>query len=185
VRAVRLVGGRSRGAGSPLSDWDFTVETRDFEALAPELPEILAPFAPLGTLWDPRSSSAFFMVILPGGVRLDLEFDQPQKPEPRWAASADTLPRIDAHFWNWSLYLASKREKSREDLVDEGLKQLSSYLLAGLGVDEVPASIERAIELYLRVRERAERRFGVAVPRSLGEDVRRAISAAAGTRSRR
>jgi hypothetical protein len=185
VRAVRLVGGRSRGTESALSDWDFTVETDDFEAIARELPEIFAPFAPLATLWDPRSASAFFMVLLPGGVRLDLGFDHGQEPEPRWVVSVETLSRIDAHFWNWSLYLASKREKGREDLVREGLEQLASYVLVGFGIDEVPVSIERAIELYLTARGQAERRFGVAVPRQLGEDARSAISAAAGTRSRR
>ena len=177
VRSLRLVGSRSRGAQSPLSDWDFLVETDDFDALAPRLPELVAPLEPLGQLWDPLSEEAsYYMLILRGPVKVDLAFERPPVLQPAWVATAETLPRIDAHFWDWTLWLASKREKGDDGLVRAMLSHMSGYLLSALGVEEVPGSLERAVELYLDARERAERRLGVHVPRELGEEVARVFA---------
>ena len=178
VRAVRLVGSRSRGDETPLSDWDFLVETDEFESLAAELPRIVEPLEPLGQLWDPLSEEApYYMMILRGPVKVDLAFERPNVTQPPWVATAETLPHIDAHFWDWTLWLASKREKGHDDLVRAMLEHMSPYLLATLGVEEVPTTLERAIELYVDARERAEARFGVRVPRELGDEVRRAVVA--------
>jgi predicted nucleotidyltransferase len=37
VRSVELVGSRARGRGTERSDWDFRVESDNFDALASEL----------------------------------------------------------------------------------------------------------------------------------------------------
>ena len=186
VRSVELVGSRRRGDETRLSDWDFLVDTDDFDALAPELPRLVEPLEPLGHLWDPLSEEApYFMLILRGPVKVDLAFDRPNVTQPPWVATRETLPRIDAHFWDWTLWLASKRERGQDDLVRAMLDHMSSYLLAALGVEEVPATLERAIALYGEARDRAEARFGVRVTRELGEEVARAVSGSAGTRSRR
>ncbi len=186
VRSVRLVGSRSRGVESPLSDWDFLVDTDDFDALAPTLPELVAPLEPLGQLWDPLSEEGtYYMLILRGPVKVDLAFDRPPVLPPPWVARAETLPQIDAHFWDWTLWLASKREKGHDELVRAMLPQMFRYLLSGLGVEEVPQSLENAVELYVAARERAEQRLGVEVPRALGDEVAGAVTESAGPRSRR
>src|SRR6266542_2148535 len=53
VRSVSLAGSRAAGTPTPLSDWDFGIETDDLEALTPALPELLAPLEPLAQQWDP------------------------------------------------------------------------------------------------------------------------------------
>ncbi len=185
VRAVRLVGSRAHGAHSRLSDWDFLVETDDLDALAPRLPQLVAPLEPLGQLWDPLSEdeSSYYMLILRGPVKVDLVFERPNATRPRWEPSADNLVEIDAHFWDWLLWTASKREKGERELVELMLDRMSSYLLVPLGVVEVPRSLEHAAELYVAARAHAERRLGVRVPRALGDEVARTVSRRAGTRS--
>ena len=177
VRSVELVGSRGANAASPLSDWDFLVGTDDFDALAAELPRLVEPLEPLGQLWDPISEdeSSYYMLMLRGPVKVDLVFDRPNVTRPAWVASAETLPQMDAHFWDFLLWIASKREKG--ELVAHVLELLWTHLLRPLGVEEVPRTVERALELYVEARERAEARFGVRVPRELGEEVRRAVVA--------
>ena len=187
VRGVRLVGSRAHGRASPLSDWDFLVETDDIDAVAAELPELVAPLKPLGQLWDPISEdeSSYYMLILPGPVKVDLVFERPNVTRPPWVPSAETLREMDAHFWDFLYWIASKREKGEDEIVAHVLELLWSHILRPLGVEEVPASVEQALERYLAARERAEERLGVRVPRALGDEIVRAISEAAGTRSRR
>src|SRR6266536_3333970 len=43
VRSVKLVGSRAQGRATKRSDWDFCLETDQFEKLARALPELLAP----------------------------------------------------------------------------------------------------------------------------------------------
>ena len=176
MRDVRLVGSRAHGRETPRSDWDFLVETDDFDALAPQLPALIEPLGPLSWVWDPLSDDAtYFMFMLPGPRKVDLAFDRPPEPQPPWTVSAETLPRIDAHFWDFALWLSSKREKGNDDLLRHLVPVLGRHILAPLGVAEVPATIERAVELYLPARERAEERLGVRVPRALGDEVRPAL----------
>jgi predicted nucleotidyltransferase len=177
VRSVRLVGSRSRDAHSSLSDWDLFVETDDIDAVAAELEELVAPLEPLGQLWDPLSEDegSYYMLVLRGPVKVDLVFDRPNAPRPPWEPSAENLREIDAHFWDWTLWLASKREKGDAALVERMLPLMLRHLLGPLGGRDVPTSIEHAIDLYLPLRERAERRFGVVVPRALGDEVARAV----------
>ena len=178
VRGVRLVGSRSTGRASPLSDWDFLVETDGIDAVAAGLPELVAPLEPLGQLWDPISEdeSSYYMLMLPGPVKVDLVFERPNVTRPPWEPSAENLVAIDAHFWDFFYWIASKREKGEHDLVARVLTLLASHILRPLGVEEVPRSLDHAEELYLAARERAEERFGVRVPRALGEEVAAAVT---------
>ena len=52
VRRVRLAGSRARGEAHELSDWDFDVDTDDFESVARDLPVLVAPLAPVSAQWD-------------------------------------------------------------------------------------------------------------------------------------
>ena len=177
VRGVRLVGSRSTGRASALSDWDFLVETDDIDAVAAELPQLVAPLEPLGQLWDPISEdeSSYYMLILRGPVKVDLVFERPNVTRPPWEPSAENLVEIDAHFWDFLYWIASKREKGEDELVAHVLQLLAAHILRPLGVEEVPATVERAAELYVEARERAETRFSVRVPRALGDEVRLAL----------
>ena len=184
VRSVELVGSRSRGVHSPMSDWDFLVETDDIDAVAVELPELVAPLEPLGELWDPLSEdeSSYYMLVLRGPVKVDLVFERPNVTRPPWKPTAQNLRELDAHFWDWTLWLASKREQGKASLVERSMPHMFEYLLAPLGAQNVPQSLEQAIDVYLAARDRAERRLGVRVPRALGEEVAPAVRAAAAPR---
>ena len=113
INTVTLVGSRASGQPVPLSDWDFALHTSDFAALAEALPTAVAPLEPLGTLWDPLSRRANFMLVLDGPHKVDLLFDQPTDHAAPWTPTPTTLPDIDVHFWDWVLWLAAKSQQGR------------------------------------------------------------------------
>ncbi|MGE5597332.1 MAG: hypothetical protein ACM3S1_15005 [Hyphomicrobiales bacterium] len=171
VESARLIGSRANGTATPISDWDFEVEARDFPALAAALPGLFAPLRPLCTQWDRLSKHQTFMVILPGAEKVDLLFlGQPHAIEPPWRVSADTLPAIDGHFWDWILWLASKVLNGRGELVREELAKLHEHILGPMGAP-IPDSLEQAVAEYRRARSLAERRYGVEVRRALEDAV--------------
>ena len=173
VRDVRLIGSRADGRAHELSDWDFAVETDEFEALARELPILVAPLHPIAEQWDRYSPHACYMLILAGPTKIDLLFlGQPQDYAPPWAVTAETLEAVDRHFWDWILWLEQKRRAGRVDVLVPGLESLHRYLLAPLGAEEPPGSVAGAVATYLRARGAAEERFGLAVPRRLEREVR-------------
>jgi hypothetical protein len=180
VHSVRLAGSRERGEENALSDWDFQVETHDFDALADALPRLVDQLEPLSRQWDRYSPHPTYMLMLPGPLKLDLLFlGRVNEPRPPWTLSADTLPGIDDHFWDWVLWLASKdRAGGRDPLVREQLTLLHEQLLAALGVRHPPAGVEQAVTTYLNARERAERALGVRAGRELGEEVLAELRAA-------
>jgi hypothetical protein len=173
VDSVRLAGSRARAEETPLSDWDFQVETRDFEALAAALPRLVDPLEPLSRQWDRYSPHPTYMLMLRGPLKVDLLFlGRVNEPQPPWTLCADTLAGIDDHFWDWALWLASKdRAGGREELVREQLALLHEQLLATLGVADAPASVEKAVRAYVNARAQAEQRLGVPVDRALGDEV--------------
>jgi hypothetical protein len=178
VRRVSLAGSRGAGTQTPLSDWDFAVETGDFAAVSNALPELTAPLEPLAQQWDLLGQHPTYMLMLRGPVKIDLIFfDEAMTERPPWEVSAETLAAIDAHFWDWILWLAAKRAGGRDDLVGEQLEKLHGYLLRPLGVEDAPTTIEQAVEDYLCALESTERRFGVTVPRALRDEVLPALSA--------
>lgn len=171
VRDVQLVGSRRRGDATQLSDWDFKVEVDDFHGLARDLPEVVSRLKPLGQQWDRLSVESDYMLMLRGGIKVDLIFSEPFEPLPPWEVDARALPLIDHHFWDWILWLAGKNLAGKEDLVRRELEKMSSHLLQPMGVASRPSGIEDAVSLYTSARRECERRFGVVVPKEIGQEV--------------
>jgi hypothetical protein len=172
VRAVEPVGSRAGGSPTPLSDWDFVVVTERFDEVARALPALVAALEPLGQQWDRISAYPCYMLLLAGPVKVDLIFpDEPFESRPPWTVSAETLDGIDQHFWDWILWLASKREKREDELVRRELIKLRDHLLGPLGEDRVPGSIGAAVERYRAARDEREREFDVEVSRRREREV--------------
>jgi hypothetical protein len=172
IRAVELVGSRAGGSPTPSSDWDFVVVTERFDEVGRALPALVAELEPLGQQWDRISAYPCYMLLLAGPVKVDLIFpDEPFESLPPWIVSAETLDGIDQHFWDWILWLASKREKREDELVRRELIKLRDHLLGPLGVDRVPGSIGAAVEGYRAARDEREREFGVEVSRRREREV--------------
>lgn len=174
VREVVLVGSRATGTAGPLSDYDFVVRADRLDEVLRELPAVVAPLAPLSQQWDRLGPPEYscYMLMLRGPAKIDLIFpDLPHRPEPPWEVSATTLPGIDAHFWDWILWMASKRAGGMDDLVRDQLTLLHEHLLGPLGVREPPTKIPAAVGAYLAARTEAEHRLGVRVPRALEREI--------------
>jgi len=177
VLTVELVGSRATGTPTRLSDWDFEVMTDGLDAVARELPAMVAKLEPLAQQWDRISEYPCYMLMLIGPVKVDLIFPgEPYESLPPWTVSAETLEGIDRHFWDWILWLASKREKGQDEVVPRELAKMSVHLLRPLGVDRVPGSIESALESYRSARDEREREFRVEVSRRLEHEVLHALS---------
>ena len=88
-------------------------------------------------------------------------------PQTNSAALAQTnsaaLPAIDAHFWDWSLWLGAKRLRGRDSLVGAELVNVWHHLLRPLGVGQPPANQHHAITSYRWLRRQHEQRLGVTV----------------------
>jgi hypothetical protein len=169
---VELVGSRATGTPTPLSDWDFVVVTERFDEVARALPALVAELEPLAQQWDRISAYPCYMLMLAGPVKVDLIFpDEPYESLPPWSVSAETLDGIDQHFWDWILWLASKRQKRQDELVGRELIKLRDHLLGPLGVDRAPSSIEAAVEGYRAARDEREHEFGVQVSRRREHEV--------------
>jgi predicted nucleotidyltransferase len=98
VTGVELAGSRSRGTHEELSDWDFAVETSDFDAVAHDLPTLVAPLDPLGEQWEPIGHFPVYQVLLRGPTKVEYLFlEHSQEPMPPLDPSADTLVAINTH----------------------------------------------------------------------------------------
>jgi hypothetical protein len=176
VTGVELAGSRSRGTHEELSDWDFAVETSDFDAVARDLPTLVAPLDPLGEQWEPIGHFPVYQVLLRGPTKVEYLFlEHSQEPMPPVEPGRDTLVAINTHFWDWIWWLATKAAVGRDDLVADHLPQLDAHLLQPMGVTTMPTSIDAAIELFVARRDALERKYGVSVPRALEDEVRRGI----------
>jgi hypothetical protein len=177
VRRVELVGSRARGTPTALSDWDFGVETDDLAALMPALPKLVAPLEPLAEQWDPLGEPPSYMLVVRGPVKIDLIFFHETVPHrPPWRVGPDTLAALDAHFWDWILWLAAKSAGGRDELVRDELKKMHGFLLGPLGVEAAPATIGEAVGTYLSASGEAERALGIEIPRALRDEVLPAVS---------
>jgi predicted nucleotidyltransferase len=174
VRAVRLVGSRARGDATPLSDWDFLVETDDVDAVANALPGLVRAAEPLAAQWDGLSDEAtYYMLVLRDGTKVDFVLERPPDLQPPWVVSRDTLPAIDAHFWDWVLWLGGKQLRGDDELVHAMLTRVMyDHLLAPMGAIAPPETIGAAVELYCELRDRRERELGLTVDRRLDAAVR-------------
>ena len=173
VTRVELAGSRSRGTHENLSDWDFAVETSDFGSVARDLPTLVEPLEPLAAQWKPLGHFPVYMLLLRGPTKLEYLFlDHSQEARPPVKPSRETLPTIDAHFWDWIWWLATKASVGRNDLVEEHLPRLYRHLLEPMGAVQVPGSIEAAIADFLVRRGELERHYGLEVSRAVEGEVR-------------
>jgi hypothetical protein len=175
VRDIRLVGSRAEGRATARSDWDFRVESSDFATVAESLPTVFARLDPLAQQWDRLSPHQCWMAILPGPVKVDLIFpDESHALEPPWRAGAENLSAIDAHFWDWTLWLSSKEAAGKDTVVTAELDKLFGHLLAPLGVNRRPSSIaERDHDVSRRTRSCRTRARGHGTARPRGRGRRR------------
>ncbi|MFB4317316.1 nucleotidyltransferase domain-containing protein [Actinomadura sp. 21ATH] len=172
VNRVELIGSRARGTATELSDWDFHVTAEDFGEVAADLPGLVAPYEPLAAQWDPLGDAESYLLVLPGPVKVDLIFpDVPRSWNPPWRVGPDTLPAMNAHFWDWTLWLVSKRHHGMTDRVRGELLKMSHHLLQPLGIEALPLSLEEAAERFVRARNRLEKRYGSHISRRLEEEV--------------
>jgi hypothetical protein len=97
------------------------------------------------------------MLILPGPVKVDLIFpEQVREWSPPWVVKAETLEAIDCHFWDWILWLAQKRAGGHQDQMAAGLKDMHRLMLAPMGVERVPRSLDEAVDNFAMTRADAE-----------------------------
>jgi hypothetical protein len=155
------------------------VETDDFARAADALPNLLAPLEPLVQQWDRLSDEQCWMLILRGPTKVDLIFpEEPHEHEPPWEPIADNLEALDAHFWDWMLWLRGKEVSGKQELVAKELQKLFDHLLRPLSVERVPSSIAEAIALYRDARDQIEHGFGCVVSRRLEVAVAPALTSA-------
>jgi hypothetical protein len=172
VERVWLTGSRAAGEPHELSDWDWAVKARDFDAVARDLPNALAPLEPLAALWDPYSDIQCYTLMLRGPTKVDVLFpDEPRAWDGPWRPSASTLPRIDAHFWDWILWTAQKRRGGEDDIVAESLANMHMLMLGPMGVLRPSKTVIAALDAYLEARMRLEEIYGVKVRRDLQREV--------------
>lgn len=172
VSSIQLVGSRSTGQAREESDWDFRVKADDFASVASALPELFAPLKPLAQQWDRLSDEQCWMLIFRGPIKVDLIFpDEPHEHEPPWVPRAENLGAIDAHFWDWMLWLRGKEASGKHDRVATELQKLFDHLLYPLGVEQVPSSIGEAVALYRTALHAVAERVGSPISRELEADV--------------
>jgi hypothetical protein len=172
VVQIDLVGSRARGEATALSDWDFRIDTPNGAALARELPALVEPLEPLAAQWDRLAERATYMLMLTGAVKVDLfPGDERRAIQPPWEPTASNLVAIDAHFWDWALWLGGKVLAEKSGVVSEELRKLQRNLLGPLGVTSPPATVEQAVAEYRVARDRLELHWEMSVPGRLGDEV--------------
>jgi predicted nucleotidyltransferase len=176
VVRVDLVGSRARGEETALSDWDFRIDTTNGAVLARELPTLVQPLEPLAAQWDRLTERATYMLMMPGAVKVDLfPGDELRAIQPPWEPTPSNLVAIDAHFWDWALWLGGKVLAEKAGVVSEELGKLHRNLLGPLGVTSPPATVEQAVAEYRGARDRLERRWEMSVPRRMADEVALAL----------
>ena len=178
VDGVQLTGSRASDTAHELSDWDFLVHTSDFPRLADELPGLAEPLRPIAAQWDRYSDHACYMLMLRGPTKVDLIFPEVrQKWAAAWEPSAETLTAIDAHFWDWILWLEQKWRGGKEEAITKSLADMYRLMLAPMGARSRPRSVFEAVGLFLELRTQLEKRYGIEVPRELEREVRPSLGA--------
>jgi hypothetical protein len=172
VTGVEFAGSRSRGTHDELSDWDFAVETPDFDAVARDMPSLVAPLEPLGQQWEPLGHFPAYQVLMRGPTKVEYLFlNEAQDAMPPVRPSRDTIAAINTHFWDWIWWLITKASAGRQDLVTEHMPQLYEHLLRPMGIAVPPDGIDAAIAAFIGRRDALEHEYGVSVPRALEHEV--------------
>jgi hypothetical protein len=178
IQAASLTGSRAAATAHDFSDWDFAVETDDFDAVSKDLPTLVGPLRPIAQQWDRYADHACYMLMLAGAVKVDLIFpDQHREWASAWQPSGDTLEAIDRHFWDWIVYLEQKRTGCHHPQVAILLQDMHTLMLKPMGVAEPPTWISEAVESYTTARHHLEQHHGVTVPRDLDDQVRPVVTA--------
>jgi len=141
-----------------------------------EIPARVASFGPLAAFWEPLSEEAGYMVVIDGPTKVDVfPLGARRQIQPPWRLNADSLPQIDAHFWDWTLWLGGKALRGEWSLVSDELDKMYRFLLEPVGVAVPPTSLDEAVLSYLRARQGAEDSLRVAVQPELGPQVSGAL----------
>jgi predicted nucleotidyltransferase len=178
VRRVVLTGSRAAGDPTPLSDWDFDVEIAD-DSVLDVIERAVRPLPALAVFWDPLSERANLIALVDGPIKVDVIVPDAPNPHPitRWTATAQSLPRLDEHFWDWTLWLAAKKLRGSTPLVATQLDRMWRALLEPIGVPAPPTTIGEAIHAYTEASQRRARELGVRVDPGLAGQVRTALLA--------
>lgn len=175
VTSVTLGGSRARGTATDLSDWDLYLEG-DHVRTVTEIPALVGSLHPLAAFWEPLSERAGYMVVMSGPVKVDLfPVGARRQIQPPWVPSAGTLGAIDAHFWDWILWLGSKSLRGERELVGDELAKMHWFLLGPLGVVSSPTDLQDAIASYRQAQAEASEFLGVVVDPALGQQVSEAL----------
>jgi hypothetical protein len=179
ITSVAVAGSRRTGNPTALSDWDFHVAVEDAMDLDDFLDQV-ARVPALAVFWDPLSARANLIVLVDGPIKVDLIISGRANPHPidRWRVNTESLPRIDAHFWDWILWLGSKQLHGKSGLVHEELGKMSRCLLRPMGVAQDVDGLAEAVDVYMAARELQERELDVQVDRRLERQVRTALNRA-------
>jgi hypothetical protein len=177
VASVELVGSRATGRTHRLSDWDIYVRTDYFRQIFEDLPTLVEPLEPLHSFWDPYGKHEAFIVIFTGPTKVDIcFFDEPRNLDSPYEVTAESLPRMDRHFWDWILWTEQKRLANKEGLMRESLQLMFTHMLRPMGVEPEPVTVRDALTAYLEARDRLEGELGISVPRELEREVCPVIS---------
>jgi predicted nucleotidyltransferase len=175
VTSVRLGGSRERDTATQLSDWDLYL-VGDPVRMMEEVPAIVASFRPLAAFWEPLAEEAGYMVVLDGPTKVDVfPTGARRRKQPPWVMSAETLPQIDGHFWDWTLWLGGKTLRDERELVASELIKMHGFLLEPMGVAAAPTTLDEARAVYLPARASAMDAFGVFIDPELGRQVSNAL----------
>jgi hypothetical protein len=175
VTSVTLGGSRGRGGATALSDWDLYL-VGDPGAMVVEVPSIVDSLGPLAAFWEPLAEEAGYMVVMDGPTKVDIFPTGARRAiQPPWAVSAETVARIDGHFWDWTLWLGSKALRGERELVAGELIKMHAYLLEPMGVAAAPTTLAEARGGYLRARASVMEALGVPVDPELGRQVSDAL----------
>lgn len=166
VRSVRLVGSRANGSGDPLSDWDFKIDAADLAGVRSAIRTLIAPLCPVLQQWDAVSSEWIYMFILPDMTKVELFLGPGHRPEAPWTITEESLTRVDAHFWDWILFIETARARGKSEAVTEHLGLIHVNILRPLGIRRVPKNADDAVTGYKRAREDWEGRFGMRISRT-------------------
>ncbi len=178
VRRVVLTGSRAARDPTPLSDWDFDVEIAD-DSVLDVIELAVRPLPALAVFWDPLSERANLIALVDGPIKVDVIVPDAPNPHPitRWTATAQSLPRLDEHFWDWTLWLAAKKLRGSTPLVETQLDRMWRALLEPIGVTAPPTTIGEAVEVYTEASRRRARELGIRVDPGLADQVRTALVA--------
>ena len=148
----------------------------DPEALMVQIPAVIASFRPLAAFWEPLAEEAGYMVVLDGPTKVDVfPTGGRREIQPPWVLSAETLVEIDAHFWDWLLWLGGKMLRDERELVARELTKMHTFLLEPVGVAAAPANLGEAHRAYLDARAAAMDALRVSIDPELGRQVSHAL----------